>query len=183
MRPKLRFLSDELILQILSEARDLLCKIGMKVYHNELLALLSDHGAAVDKNSKNVIFTNDIIDKALKTVPSSFQLYDIQGNRTHDFSQYNVHFTPASSSLNIFDDNAGGMRKPNTLDYIRYVKLVSRLKYIASQSTAFVPADVSEKIGDSYRLYLALLYGEKPVVTGTFNEGGFGVMKQMQVVV
>lgn len=183
MRPVLRFLADDAIRDILSEARDLLCKIGMKIYHKELLSLLSDHGAAVDRNSQNVIFTNDIIDRALKTVPSSFRLYDVKGTQTHDFSHYNVHFTPASSALNIIDAGADGMRKPNTSDFIRYVKVVSRLKYIASQSTAFIPADVSEKIADSYRLYLALLYGEKPVVTGTFNDGGFALMKAMQTAV
>lgn len=180
MRPVLRFLSDDAIREILSEARDLLCKIGMKIYHKELLSLLSDHGAAVDSNSKNVIFTNDIIDKALKTVPSSFRLYDVKGNQTHDFSHYNVYFTPGSSSLNFFDHGANRMRKPNSADYIRYVKVVGRLKYLASQSTAFIPADVDENIADSYRLYLSLLYGEKPVVTGTFNDEGFAVMKAMQ---
>ena len=30
-----------------------------------------------------------------------------------------------------------------------------------------------EKITDSYRLYLSLLYGEKPVVTGAFTIAGF----------
>lgn len=183
MRPILRFLTDDSILDILSEARDLLCKIGMKIYHKELLSLLSDHGAAVDSNSKNVIFTNGLIDKALKTVPSSFQLYDVKGNQTHDFSLYNVYFTPGSSSLNVFDAAANKMRKPNTLDYIQYIKVVSRLKYLASQSTAFIPADVNENIADSYRLYLCLLFGEKPVVTGTFNDDGFAAMKRMQVAV
>lgn len=183
MRPVLRFLADDAIRDILSEARDLLCKIGMKIYHKELLSLLSDHGAVIDSNSKNVIFTDDIIDKALKTVPSSFRLYDVKGNRTHDFSHYNVYFTPGSSSLNFFDPGANGMRKPNTSDYIRYVKIVGGLKYMTSQSTAFIPADVSEKIADSYRLYLSLLYGEKPIVTGTFNDEGFAVMKAMQIAV
>jgi trimethylamine--corrinoid protein Co-methyltransferase len=183
MRPVLRFLSDDLIREILSEARDLLCKIGMKIYHEELLSLLYNHGALVDYSSKNVIFTNDIIDNALKTAPSSFRLYDVKGNQTHDFSHYHVYFTPGSSSLNFFDAQTNGMRKPKTSDFIRCVKLTSRLKYLTSQSTAFIPADVNENIADSYRLYLCLLHGEKPVVTGTFNDEGFAAMKKMQVAV
>jgi len=183
MNAILRFLTAELIRRILLEARDILCEIGVKIYHEELLSLLSDHGAAVDKSEKNVKFTNGIIDKALKTVPSSFRLYDARGEQTHDFSHYNVHFTPASSALNILDPLAGEMRKPVTGDYVRYVKLAGQLPHIASQSTAFIPADVSEKIADSYRLYLNLLYGEKPVVTGTFNDGAFEVMKRLQVAV
>jgi trimethylamine--corrinoid protein Co-methyltransferase len=183
MRPTLRFLSDELIERILSEAREILCKVGIKIYHEEILSLLSDHGAAVDSNNKNVLFINDIIDNALQTVPSSFKLYDVLGNQTHDFSRNTVYFTPGSSALNILDHQTHQMRKPHTGDYIKYVKLVSGLGHIASQSTAFIPADVSEKIADSYRLYLSLLYGEKPVVTGTFNDGAFHTMKEMQVTV
>ncbi len=183
MSPILRFLTAEMIQHILSEAREILCKIGVKIFHGELLSLLSDHGAAVDKSEKNVRFTKDIIDRALKTVPSSFRLYDARGEQTHDFSHYSVHFTPASSALNILEPAAGGMRKPTTVDYVRYVKLVCGLPHIASQSTAFIPDDVDEKVADIYRLYLNLLYGEKPVVTGTFNAGAFEVMKRMQVVV
>ncbi|MCX6554221.1 MAG: trimethylamine methyltransferase family protein [Candidatus Aminicenantes bacterium] len=59
----------------------------------------------------------------------------------------------------------------------------SGLPHIASQSTAFIPADVVERVSDSYRLFLSLLYGEKPVVTGTFTIESFQVMKAMQLVV
>jgi trimethylamine--corrinoid protein Co-methyltransferase len=151
------------------------------------VSLLSDHGAHVEKNQQQVRFTNDMIDKALKTVPSSFKLYDVTGKETHDFSGHNVYFTPASSALNILDIDpghvTGQIRLPNTSDYVRYVKVVSQLTHIASQSTAFIPADVNEKISDSYRLYLNLLYGEKPIVTGTFSDKGFSIMKEFQVAV
>ena len=77
----------------------------------------------------------------------------------------------------------GEMRPPTTADYVRYVKLMSGLAHIASQSTAMIPADVHEKISDSYRLYLSLLYGEKPVVTGAFTIEAFEVMKDLQLAV
>lgn len=179
IRPTLRFLDDALIQQILSEAGAILRTIGMQVFHEGVLLRLADHGAEVDLKKTHVKFTDDIIDNALKTVPSSFNLYDVLGNQTHDFSGYNVHFTPASSSLNILDHGTGKMRSPTTEDYIRYVKMTGRLNHIASQSTAFIPADVSEKVADAYRLYLNLMYGEKPVVTGTFNAEGFETMRAM----
>lgn len=183
VRPIVKFLTDELIEQILSEARDILFKIGITIYHEEVLSLLADHGAVVDVEKKHVKLPGEMIDKALRTVPPSFGLYDVFGEQTHDFSGYNVHFTPASSSLKILDHETGEMRTPHTGDYIGYVKLVNGLDHIAAQSTAFIPGDVSEKISDIYRLYLSLLYGRKPVVTGTFNDGAFAVMKEMQAVV
>ncbi|MFQ5628088.1 MAG: trimethylamine methyltransferase family protein, partial [bacterium] len=40
-----------------------------------------------------------------------------------------------------------------------------------------------EQISDSYRLFLSLLYCQKPVVTGTFSAEGFDVMKDLQLAV
>ncbi len=182
-RPALRFLSDQLIEKILDEAREILCRIGIKILHEEVLSILADNGAVVDFKEQHVLFNNEIIDQALKTVPSSFKLYDVTGNQTHDFSGYNVHFTPGSSSLYILDHLNNENRKPNSQDYIDYVKVVQNLPHLASQSTAFVPADVSEKIADSYRLYLSLMFGTKPIITGTFNEKGLDIMRRMEVAV
>ncbi len=183
MRPTVRFLSQQLIEQILSEARDILCKLGLTVEDSEALSLLADHGAEVDTASHKARFTPDLIDNALKTVPKSFQLYDVQGQQTHDFAGMNIHFTPASSALNLLDHVSGEMRKPLTPDFVRYIKVLSLLPHINAQSTAFIPVDVKETIADSYRLYLALLYGTKPVVTGTFNDGALAIMKELQVAV
>ncbi len=183
VRPGTRFLDQELVEKILAEARDILCTLGVTVYNKEVLALLGDHGARVNFDKSHALFNQEIIDRALKTVPPSFQLYDVLGSQTHDFSGHNIYFTPASSSLNVLDRQTGKSRKPSTGDYIDYVKVVSSLVHITSQSTAFVPADVHEKISDCYRLYLSLLWGEKPVVTGTFTMEAFQVMKEMQVAV
>jgi len=54
---------------------------------------------------------------------------------------------------------------------------------VASQSTALIPSDVHERISDSYRLYLSLMYCEKPVVTGTFTIDAFEIMKDLQLAV
>jgi trimethylamine--corrinoid protein Co-methyltransferase len=183
IRPVTHFLENNLIEKIISEARDLLCNLGITLHNNEVLELLSGYGATVDKDKFHVSFTNDIIDKALGSTPSSFKLFDVLGNETHDFSGYNSYFTPGTAAINILDNETNEIRKPDTADFISYSKLMSGLKYIASTSTAFIPADVTEKISDSYRLYLSLLYCEKPVVTGAFTIEGFEIMKDLQLAV
>ena len=50
------------------------------------LRLLADHGAQVDMDNHHAKFTEAIIQKGLKTAPSSFKLYDVMGNQTHDLS-------------------------------------------------------------------------------------------------
>ena len=183
MRPKLRFLTDTLIDQIVGEARELLCVLGVAVHNDKVLSLLSDHGANVDKAKRHVTFTQDILDRALKNARPSFKLYDVLGAETHDFSGDKVHFTPGSSTVYILDSVSGKIRKPLTADYVRYAQLMTRLPHLASQSTAFVPADVHEKICDSYRLYLSLMHCEKPVITGTFRAESFELMKNLQLAV
>src|SRR5271157_3984078 len=183
MRPVTRLLRDELRDRIVAEAREVLCKLGVEIHNEPVLRMLSDHGAKVDKETCYARFTEDIIDKALATAPHSFKLFDVLGNETHNFEGDNVYFTPGSTSVNILDNESGEMRRPMTADYIRYVKLTGGLQHIASQSTALIPADVHENIADSYRLYLSLLYGEKPVVTGAFTVASFEIMKDLQIAV
>jgi trimethylamine--corrinoid protein Co-methyltransferase len=183
MRPTLRFLTDELIERIISEARTILAELGVEINEPGVLSLLGDHGARIDADKNRVFITDGIIDGALASAPGSFKLYDVLGNETHDLSGYNVYFTPGSAAINVLDYETDAIRKPTTTDYLRYAKVVSRLGNIASQSTAFIPADVPEKISDSYRLYVSLLYCEKPVVTGAFTVEAFDVMRELQLAV
>ncbi len=183
MRPVVRFLSDELKERIIGEARDVLCKLGVEIHNQNVLSLLQDHGARAKTDRYHVYLSDEIIDRALGSVPYSFKLHDVLGNETHDFSEYNVYFTPGSAALNILDYKTNQIRKPTTSDYVSYAKLMSQLANIASQSTAFIPADVHEKISDSFRLYLSLLFCEKPVVTGAFTIEAFDIMRELQLAV
>jgi len=183
VRPAVRFLSDKLIERIVSEGRDLICKLGVEIHNKDILSMLADHGARVDLNSNRAFYTQDIIDKSLKAAPESFKLYDSFGNEAVDLSGHNINFTPGSAAINILDYHTNKIRRPTTTDYVNYAKLVCKMNNIASQSTAMIPADVHEKISDSYRLYLSLMFCEKPVVTGTFTIEAFEIMKDLQLAV
>jgi trimethylamine--corrinoid protein Co-methyltransferase len=107
----------------------------------------------------------------------------VTGRQTHDLGGDRVYFTPGSAAIHLLDGATGEVRKPDTADYVRYARLVTGLPHVAAQSTAFIPADVPSRISDSYRLYLSLLHGEKPVVTGAFTLEAFDVMRDLQVIV
>ena len=183
MRPIINFLNQSLIEQIITEAITILTELGVEIQNKAIIDLLSSHGAKVDSSKSRVYITQDLLDKALKTAPSSFKLFDVYGKETNDFSGSKIHFTPGSAALYILDYETNRSRKPLTNDYINFVKVVDQLNNIASQSTAMIPSDVNEQISDSYRLFLSLLYGKKPVVTGTFTIDSFEVMKNMQLTV
>jgi len=179
----LRFLEDKLINRIVDEARSVLSEIGFEIEDGEAVGLLADHGASVESADGRVRFPNGMVDRALAAAPSSFRLFDVLGEQTHDFSGSAVHFTPASSAILVLDPLTGEARPAVTSDYLTYAKVVAGLPGIHAQSTAFVPSDVDQRISDSYRLFLSLLTCEKPVVTGTFSADGFSVMHDLLVAV
>jgi trimethylamine--corrinoid protein Co-methyltransferase len=183
MKPAFKLLGEQLVEQIVSEARTVLRDLGVEIHNPGILSLLSDHGARVQADTKRAFFTDDMIDGALRTAPHGFRLYDALGRVAHDLSGDQVHFTPGSAAIYLLDHGAQNTRKPTTADYVRYAKLVAQLDNIAFQSTAIVPADVHQNISDSYRLFLSLMFGEKPVVTGAFTIDAFNVMLDLQVAV
>jgi trimethylamine--corrinoid protein Co-methyltransferase len=183
LRPAVRFLGDELVRRIVTEARTVLGELGIEIHNPGVLSLLADHGARVDQAINRAFLTDGIVDRALGTAPHGFRLYDALGHTAYDLSGDHVHFTPGSAAIYVLDHDAHVTRPPTTDDYVAYAKLTSRLDHLAFQSTALVPSDVHQNIADSFRLYLSLLLGEKPVVTGAFTIDAFNVMRDLQLAV
>ncbi len=177
----MRLLSDELTEQIVTEARDVLTTLGVEIHDPQARSLLADHGACVA--GSRVRIPSDLVDQALKTAPSHFDLFDVHGVESHTLGKGEIHFTPASAATHILGLEGGEYRRPSTTDYVEYASLAGRLPHFKSHSTAFIPADVDETISDSYRLFLSLLHCSKPVVTGAFSIPGFAVMLDLLLAV
>jgi trimethylamine--corrinoid protein Co-methyltransferase len=172
-----------LIAQILDEAFGLLTDPGVRVHNREALTLLAEAGAGVDFQSQIARLPEKIVRQALYAAPSEFDLYNLNGKPVVHYGGSSVHFDPGSSGVSILANEAGEQRLPVTADFVRFVKLVETLPQLDAQSTAFVCRDVPEGIGDLYRLYLALNFMRKPIVTGAFTVGGWGSMFEMLVAV
>ena len=183
MRPRLRFLSDELIERILDEAYKLLETRGVTLHHEALLARLAEAGCGVDADSKCVRMPREVVEGAVRTVPSGIELWNIAGERRCDLSGDNVHFTPGSTAIKMLDEETHQMRPVSTDDMLRCGKLVEQLDAIDYSATAVVPDDVPKAIGDSIRLYALLKTTSKAIVTGAFTIEGFDVMAEMHLAV
>jgi trimethylamine--corrinoid protein Co-methyltransferase len=179
MRPHLKFLSDDIINQITNEGLALLIDPGVRVENAEALDLLANAGADVDFESQVAHIPEDIVRTALETAPSEFYLYDLDGEPVVHYGADSVQFTPGSGALKILDSETQEQRAPVTDDLVKFVKLVETLPQVDAQSTAFVCSDVPKEIGDLYRLYLALNYMRKPIVTGAFRKDTWWTMKDM----
>ncbi|HKG53110.1 MAG TPA: trimethylamine methyltransferase family protein [Anaerolineales bacterium] len=169
MQPKLSLLTDDLIQRILDEAYQLLLKPGIKVNNEEARELLAAAGAQVDLETNVVKIPQQIVRKALETVPREFYLYDYDGNPVVKYGGDAVHFDPGSSGIAMLNPETLEHDTTETPHLIKLLKVAEQLMQYDAQSTAVVCHDVSQEIQDSYRLYLALLYSKKPIVTGAFT--------------
>lgn len=181
--PKLQMLDDNLVKQIISEAIAILANPGIRIHNQEALELLASANARVDFNAQVAYIPENIIRKALESAPHEFTLFDLKGNPAVHYSGDKIHFDPGSGGLTIIDSQTERPRLPKTDDYIKFTKLVETLPQIDAQSTSFVCSDVVPEIGDLYRLYLALNYMNKPIITGAFRKDTWWTMKEMLSIV
>lgn len=183
IRPKLEFLSQSLIQQIISEAYLILDNPGIFVENREALQLFQDAGMQVDLDSQRVRLSAKLIEDCLASTPATIKLYDRKGEKEYLVGKDEVHFDPGSAATTLLDHETGEQRKAVTADLIKFIRLTNCMEYIDFQSTGLISSDVPDIIGDSYRLYIGLLFCEKPVVTGTFRVEGFQPMLDMLVAI
>lgn len=169
MRPKLTLLSDTIIARILEEAYEILLKPGIKVQNEEARDILVRAGARIDPSTHVAQIPRSLVETALESTPRKFNLYDYDGNPTVHYGGDSVHFDPGSSGITMLNPETLEHDTTETAHLIRLLKVAEQIPQYDAQSTAVICHDVPKEIQDSYRLYLALLYSKKPIVTGAFT--------------
>jgi trimethylamine---corrinoid protein Co-methyltransferase len=184
MTTNIKVLDDEVVEQIISEGIALLWDPGIRIQNQEGLQLFAEAGALVNFETDVAKISEELVRRSLETVPKTFHLYPVSGDEP--IVQYGgdaIHFDPGSAGIMLLDDLEGNQRNPITADYVKWVKLVEVLPQLDAQSTSMVSSDVTEEIGDLYRLYLSLNYMNKPIVTGAFRKDTWWTMKDLLVAV
>ncbi|HJX37000.1 MAG TPA: trimethylamine methyltransferase family protein, partial [Anaerolineae bacterium] len=183
IRPKLELLSEETVERAIDEAYELLVNPGVQIHYDEALRLLADAGAEVDLETRIARIPRALAEKAVESAPSSFHLYNLEGEPVVHYGGDDVHFDPGSAAIEIIDYQARESRTPVTSDCENFVRLAEKLPQIDAVATSIVCSDVAKAMQDWYRLYLLLLYARKPIVTGTFSIESFSIMHELLVAV
>ena len=183
MAALISMLSTDLVNKIKEEAFLVLEKVGIFQEMEEAYDLLADYGCVTDRKNHKFFAPRRIVERALESAPKEIKMFDRYGVEAAVLSGTNVHFDPGSAALNILDYTTGEQRRPRLNELPELANLVSQLKNLALQSTSMVPGDVPQEISDSIRLYAALKYSPKPVITGTFRKESFKVMREMLIAV
>jgi trimethylamine--corrinoid protein Co-methyltransferase len=167
MQPKLELLDRELIDRVLAEAFELLMRPGVRVQSAEARELLASSGAAIEGDVAHIPAA--LARQALDTVPHEFWLHNRAGEPTVHYGGDDVHFDPGSSGVQVLDPDTLEHKSSQANDLVRLIQVAEMLPQYAAQSTAVVCDDVPKAIGDLYRLFLVLIYSDKPIVTGAFS--------------
>jgi trimethylamine--corrinoid protein Co-methyltransferase len=181
MRPKIHLLSPDLIGRILGEAFELLMNPGVRV-GSAVVELLQSAGVEVKDGVARI--PERVVRQCLASAPHDFYLYSRQGEKAVHYGGDDVHFDPGSCCVQMLDPDTMEARSSETRDLVRLVQVAEMLPQFAAQSTAVVCGDacngagkdVSNAIGDLYRLFVVLEHSDKPVVTGSFSAAGLGGM-------
>jgi trimethylamine--corrinoid protein Co-methyltransferase len=183
IRPKLEFLSPKTVERAIDEAYELLWDPGVRVHYDEALKLLAGSGATVDMGSRVAQIPRELAEKCVASAPSSFHLYNFDGEAVVHYGGDDVHYDPGSAAIEIADYEANQSRVPVTADCENFVRLAEMLPQIDAVATSIVCGDVPQSMADWYRLFLLLLYARKPIVTGTFAIESFAIMHELLVAV
>ena len=179
MRPTIQMLSNDMIEQVIDEAKRILAETGMEIRGSALRERLLANGLTPDAGGQRLLFPRQIVDQAIADAPASFTLYDRDGVPYAVIGGDEVHFTPASSGLSILDHRSGETRPARTADFVEYIRLADGLEHVAYPATAFSTNDVEPQISDAWRLYLGLTNSKRPLVSGAFTAEGVPRMAEM----
>lgn len=181
LRPTIRLLSAPQLERIVGQAIDVLRDVGVRVEGAEALALLDGAGARIDGD--RAFIGEDAIRGALASAPSRVTLAGRDPTSTLELAGDRVHFDPGSAAVRLLDGETRRWRAPTTTDCAHFAWVTERCDNFQAQSTGLVPADVPGALADRVRLFVALRHSTRPVITGTFDKGAFGVMRDMLLAV
>ncbi len=174
-------LSKNEIEEIHSAVLTTLQDVGIEVKYDPALKLLKKAGAFV--NGSRVQIPRALVERALRTVPSGFALYNRQDNGKLLFEGKNFNFGPGPSTTYTIDPYSGERRLPckqDTRNAARVMDALENIDFIMDFGTI---QDVPTSYADLHMLQAILENTTKPVVHWGFDAKNCAVIIEMCEVV
>ncbi|MGQ9646562.1 MAG: trimethylamine methyltransferase family protein [Thermodesulfobacteriota bacterium] len=174
-------LSQQQCVKIHEAALSILERTGVVFQCQEALDILRKGGAKVD--GERVFVPPSMVEKALKTVPKEFTLYDQEGKPKFVVGGRTSLFGTGSDCLNILDHRTGEHRAPVTQDLIELVTLCDFLPNIDFLMSMVIPIDCPRSVADRIQMEIMLNYSTKPIIAVSFSyEGTVDILKMAEVI-
>ena len=122
LRPNVSWLSEPKKVRIDAAVRRLLSDIGMRIYHEEALALLETAGCRPGKD-RMVRIPADLLDQALSSAPSNIAVFDRSGEPAMDLGGDRSYFGTGSDLLYVLEGDDFTRRRCALSDVARAARV------------------------------------------------------------
>lgn len=160
MAMNFNFFSDDDLTRIHQASFDILKQTGIRTGSNLFKTLLSDHGCKVEKDF--VKFTDDVIQKGLRTLPRTFTLFGRNDSHKVQFGKGRVYSQTTVGTPAVIDLESGQKRDCTVTDAIEATRLADALPDIDIVSPVF-PIDISPETVNLTQLTTLLRWTVKPI--------------------
>jgi len=161
--PKLTMMGEEDCHRLHAASCRILERTGIRVYHEPALQLFRQAGAHVDGDLVKI--PADLVDAAIRTVPSSFTLYRRGGAvASCVLDGERVYFGPGSDTLRYLDPRTGVRRDFMMVDIGECMRLVDALPELSFVMSIGIPRDVPTERYFRYQFSAMLRNTTKPSV-------------------
>ena len=165
-------LTEEQMDQMHEEALRVLENLGIIFDYSEALDILENAGCRVDRETKKVYFPRAIVEKAIETAPSTFDLYDREGNFYCTFGDGKTRFNPGSSASNVLEADGDTVRLSNVKDFKKLTRVAQALPHIDFVSSSIVCEEAPGELGSQYVCYTEMQNSIKPIIGGSTDVEG-----------
>lgn len=152
MIPIYRLLPDCAVSLIHESALAVLGGTGCRVHSPSLLSLLADHGAAVDQERCVARLPGALVEAAIATAPSSFTLYDRDGEASLEMGTGDVYAASGHGALYVVDVDTEKRRRATKADVAGFALLSDVLEPVAFVAPVVFPEDVPTRSSSLHAL-------------------------------
>ncbi|MFO7556987.1 MAG: trimethylamine methyltransferase family protein [Desulfobacterales bacterium] len=180
-----KVISEKDIVKIHETSLRVFAEVGVKVKFPEALELFEKNGAKVDKASRIVKISSEMVTEWIGKTPSTVFLCGREKNGDLDceIGGDKVYFGTGGTALNVQESGSNDARRSKLEDIVNMARLVDALDNIHFYMLNVYPNDLSEKEVDVNRFGAALNRTRKHVMGGVYTvEGVRNVIKMAEII-
>jgi trimethylamine---corrinoid protein Co-methyltransferase len=165
---RIRVLEDTQCADIVNASYQILKSTGCDVYDEEALGLLADAGCKIVE--KRVFIPSHLLEKAIKSAPSTFTLYNRSGEPTLSLEPYKSYFGPGPTNPMIIDVETDERRKTVKNDVVNAARVCDALPNIDWATALATVSDCHPMLSDIHEVHELLQNTNKPIFTWAINK-------------
>lgn len=175
--PKYSILSKKDINIIDDFSIKILKNIGVKIPHKNIINILYEKGANIDKNI--VKFPEELVREAIEIAGKKHILYGLNRDNKAEFGYGMLNFNGSGGQYQIVDQKSLKRHNPTIEDLKLSIKIGDSLENINIVGAMVVPSDISPEITDIITFYYLLTGTSKPFTGWVFSRESAKVIIEM----